>query len=191
MIRLASGFALEFYPVCADADGALDFGTAPNGRRDEIFMIDISPADFPKDLETVRDLLREYVSGLGVDLAFQGFDEELASLPGKYAPPAGRLLIAWSDGRPIGCIALRPLDGRTCEMKRLFVRPEARGARLGRQLAERVIREARDAGYSRMCLDTLPMMASAQSLYRSLGFAPAEPYVFNPVAGTRFLALDL
>ncbi len=156
-------------------------------------MTDIRPADLPTDLESIRALFREYASGLSVDLAFQDFDDELKTLPGKYAPPAGRLLLAWSGERPVGCIALRPLDtpARTCEMKRLYVRPEARGAQLGRLLAERLIREAREAGYSRICLDTLPTMASAQSLYRSLGFVPIEPYVFNPIPGSRFLALDL
>jgi ribosomal protein S18 acetylase RimI-like enzyme len=115
----------------------------------------------------------------------------LAELPGKYQPPAGRLLLAWNGERAVGSIALRPLDADTCEMKRLYVRPEARGEQLGRRLVERLCREAREAGYSRICLDTLPTMVSAQSLYESLGFVPIEPYVFNPIPGTKFLALGL
>jgi ribosomal protein S18 acetylase RimI-like enzyme len=153
--------------------------------------IEIRPADFPRDLEVVRGLFREYRDGLGVDLDFQGFEAELASLPGKYAPPLGRLLVAWRGDEAVGCVALRPIDRVSCEMKRLYVRAEARGEHLGRRLAERICREAREAGYARICLDTLPAMTSAQALYRSLGFVPIEPYVFNPVPGTRFLALDL
>jgi ribosomal protein S18 acetylase RimI-like enzyme len=154
-------------------------------------MTDIRPAAFPRDLDVVRALFREYADGLGVDLAFQGFEEEFASLPGKYAPPKGRLLLAWHGETAVGCIALRPLDATACEMKRLYVRPAARGEQLGRALAERICAEARAAGYARICLDTLPTMAAAQALYRSLGFVPVEPYVFNPIAGTRFLARDL
>lgn len=154
-------------------------------------MTDIRPADLPGDLEVVRALFAEYAGGLGIDLGFQGFEGELAQLPGKYQPPAGRLLLAWNGARAVGSIALRPLDAHTCEMKRLYVRPEARGEQLGRRLAERICQEARDAGYTRICLDTLPRMASAQSLYESLGFVPIEPYVFNPIPGTKFLALDL
>lgn len=154
-------------------------------------MVEIRAADVANDLPVVRELFREYTDSLGVDLAFQGFEAELAALPGKYAPPAGRLLLAWRDAAPLGCVALRPLGAGDCEMKRLYVRPQARGERLGRQLAQRVCAEARSAGYARICLDTLPSMASAQALYRSLGFVPIEPYVFNPIAGTQFLALDL
>lgn len=154
-------------------------------------MTEIRPAQLPADLDPVRALFREYAASLGVDLAFQGFDEELATLPGKYAPPAGRLLLAWAGTTPVGCVALRALDAATCEMKRLYVRPAARGGQLGRTLAGRICREARDAGYARICLDTLPTMTAAQTLYRSLGFVPIEPYVFNPIAGTQFLALDL
>ena len=154
-------------------------------------MMAIRPASFPAELDLVRELFLEYADGLGVDLCFQGFDAELAGLPGKYEPPAGRLLLAWKDNQAVGCVALRPLDGGNCEMKRLYVRPEARGESLGRQLVEQVCIEARQAGYSRICLDTLPTMASAQSLYQSLGFVAVEPYVFNPIQGTRFLALDL
>jgi ribosomal protein S18 acetylase RimI-like enzyme len=154
-------------------------------------MTEIRPADLPRDLAVVRELFREYADSLGVDLEFQGFEAELASLPGKYAPPEGRLLLAWSGDDPVGCVALRPLDGKTCEMKRLYVRPRARGEKLGRRLTQRICQEALEAGYSRICLDTLSTMISAQALYRSLGFFPIEPYVFNPLAGAQFLARDL
>jgi ribosomal protein S18 acetylase RimI-like enzyme len=154
-------------------------------------IIDLRPADFPRDVETVRDLFREYADSLGVDLEFQDFAAEVAALPGKYAPPAGRLLLAWRGKEALGCIGLRPLDLNTCEMKRLYVRPEARGEQLGRRLVERLCAEAREAGYTRICLDTLPAMGTAQALYRSLGFQAIEPYVFNPIPGTQFLALDL
>ncbi len=154
-------------------------------------MTEIRPALLPRDLDVVRGLFREYAASLGVDLGFQDFDAELAGLPGKYAPPAGRLLLAWNAAQALGCVALRPLDAGGCEMRRLYVRPQARGEGLGRQLAERICREARAAGYARICLDTLPAMAAAQSLYRGLGFVAVEPYVFNPIPGARFLALDL
>jgi len=154
-------------------------------------MIDIRNAEFPKDAGEVNQLFREYADSLGVDLGFQNFDDELTSLPGKYAPPGGRLLLAWKGDEVLGCIAMRPLQGTTCEMKRLYVRPQARGMQLGRKLAARLCDEARIAGYARICLDTLPSMAPAQSLYRSMGFEPIAPYVFNPIEGTRFLALAL
>ncbi|MET0619720.1 MAG: GNAT family N-acetyltransferase [Thermoanaerobaculia bacterium] len=154
-------------------------------------MIEIRYAQIPRDLEVVRGLFQEYVDSLAIDLYFQELDQELASLPGKYSPPGGRLLLAWRGDEAVGCIALRPIDASTCEMKRLYVRPDARGEQLGRRLAERICREAKDAGYTRICLDTLPSMAAAQKLYQSLGFVPIEPYVFNPVPGTKFLGLDL
>lgn len=154
-------------------------------------MIDIRPAQLPRELAEVRSLFREYVTGLGIDLEFQDFEAEIAGLPGKYATPRGRLLLAWSETEVVGCVALRPLDETSCEMKRLYVRPQARGEQLGRRLAERICDEARAAGYSKICLDTLPTMASAQKLYQSLGFKSIEPYVFNPIAETKFLALDL
>jgi len=153
--------------------------------------IDIRLARFPQDLATVRSLFREYADGLGIDLDFQGFEAEMAALPGKYAAPMGRVLLAWHDAEAVGCVALRPIDATSCEMKRLYVRQQARGEQLGRRLAERVTEEARSAGYLRICLDTLPTMASAQKLYHRLGFRPIEPYVFNPIPGTQFLALDL
>jgi ribosomal protein S18 acetylase RimI-like enzyme len=154
-------------------------------------MIEIRPADLPRELDATRALLREYADGLGVDLCFQDFEAELAALPGKYAPPRGRLLLAWRGDELLGCVALRPVDARDGEMKRLYVRPQARGEGLGRRLAQRIVDEARAAGYARLCLDTLPTMTGAQALYAALGFVPVAPYVFNPVPGTRFLALAL
>ncbi len=154
-------------------------------------MIEIRAADPAADLPVVRRLFREYADGLGVDLCFQDFEAELASLPGKYAPPRGRLLLGWDGGDALGCVALRPIDGNVCEMKRLYVRPGARGLRLGRLLVERLLAEARGIGYRRICLDTLPTMLPAQRLYESLGFEPIEPYVHNPIPGARFLGLNL
>jgi GNAT superfamily N-acetyltransferase len=154
-------------------------------------MIEIRPAEFPRDLDVVRGLFREYADGLGIDLCFQGFEEELAGLPGKYAPPGGRILLAWAGELPMGCVALRPVEGGACEMKRLYVRPAARGTRLGRSLAERIRMEARAAGYARLCLDTLPSMGAAIALYTALGFKPIAPYVYNPIPGALFLGLDL
>jgi ribosomal protein S18 acetylase RimI-like enzyme len=139
----------------------------------------------------VRALFGEYAASLGFDLSFQGFERELRELPGDYAPPRGGLLVARAGGEPAGCAALRPLDGETCEMKRLYVRPEFRGAGVGRALAEAVVEAARRAGYRRMRLDTVPSMQAARALYRTIGFREIEPYRFNPVPGTAFMELDL
>jgi ribosomal protein S18 acetylase RimI-like enzyme len=153
--------------------------------------IDIRAAEVPRELDIVRRLFREYAESLSTDLCFQNFEAELVGLPGKYDPPGGRLLLAWSGSDAVGCVALRAVKGSACEMKRLYVQPRARGQKLGRRLVERICQEGRDAGYSRICLDTLPSMAEAIRLYRMMGFKEMEPYVFNPVPGAIFLALDL
>ncbi|HYI72862.1 MAG TPA: GNAT family N-acetyltransferase [Skermanella sp.] len=153
----------------------------------------IVPAMFAADLDVVKRLFNAYASALGIDLSYQGFEEELAGLPGKYAPPSGALLIARNmDGEPLGCVALRPLDdaGR-CEMKRLYVSPRARGLGLGKALVDAVIAEATRIGHREMRLDTLPTMGEAIALYRKAGFQPIDPYYETPVAGTIFMARAL
>ena len=142
-------------------------------------------------LNEVKGLFREYAASLEVDLCFQRFGEELSSLPGRYAPPDGRLYLALIDGQSAGCIALRRLDEETCEMKRLYVRGDARGLGLGRLLAEQIISDARALGYRQIRLDTLPSMRSAQSLYQRLGFTDIPPYCENPVPGARYMGLTL
>jgi GNAT superfamily N-acetyltransferase len=144
-----------------------------------------------QDIDVVREVFREYAASLGFDLEFQGFSEELATLPGHYAPPEGRLLLAWEGEEAAGCVALRPIEPGISEMKRLYVRPAYRGAGLGRRLAERIVQEAWDAGYGRMRLDTLPAMAGARALYQALGFRPIPPYRANPIDGAVFLELTL
>lgn len=154
-------------------------------------MAAIVDATFPDDLAIVRTLLREYAASLPVDLDFQDFETEVAMLPGKYARPQGCFLLAREGDDVLGCIGMRPLADTDCEMKRLYVRPEARGRDLGRQFVAHLIEEARKAGYTRMLLDTLPTMSNAQRLYASMGFVPTSPYVFNPVQGTQFMVLQL
>lgn len=142
-------------------------------------------------LPAVRALLEEYAASLPFALDFQGFPDEIERLPGAYTPPRGRLLLALVGGEPVGCVALRPLDARTAELKRLYVRPQARGSGAGRRLTEAAVAAARDAGYARVVLDTVPGMEPAQALYRSLGFADTAPYRFNPVEGASYLELRL
>jgi putative acetyltransferase len=141
--------------------------------------------------DDVRALFREYADSLGVDLAFQRFEQELAALPGEYAPPRGRLLVGMVDGAAEACVALRPFGARDCELKRLYVRERARRAGLGRLLACAAIDAAGELGYERVLLDTLPTMGAARNLYRSLGFEEVEPYRYNPVPGTSFMALRI
>lgn len=154
-------------------------------------MLTIRQAVFPTDLQDVISIFREYVSSPTVSLDFQEYEAEFADLPGKYAAPEGRLLLVQEAGAVLGCAALRRIDESTCEMKRVYVRPGARGRNLGRLLVEAILREAKLAGYARICLDVLPEFTAAQQLYEAMGFVPAEPVSFNPVPGTKFLALSL
>jgi len=155
----------------------------------QLTLINVSSAP---ELQSARQLFEEYAAGLGFSLCFQNFDQELASLPGKYSPPSGRLLLAYSNEQLAGCIALRQLDAERCEMKRLFVRSEFRGDGLGRVLVGAIIDEARILGYKRMLLDTIPgKMDKAIELYEAIGFIDIEPYYDNPVEGARFMELEL
>src|SRR5579859_2476220 len=156
-------------------------------------MLSILHAEGPEHVAIARQMIEEYAAWLEFKLCFQGFEEEMRSMPGKYAPPAGRLLLAFWDERPAGVIALRPLEEPgLCEMKRLYVRPEYRGHKIGRLLAERVIREAAEIGYSRMRLDTVAgKMDSAIAMYRELGFKETDPYYQTPVGHTLFMELAL
>ena len=154
-------------------------------------MLIIRQALFPTEREEVISIFREYVSSPTVNLGFQDYEAEFAGLPGKYEAPQGRLLLAREGDTVLGCAALRSVDESTCEMKRVYVRPAARGRNLGRLLVEAILSEAKLAGYSRICLDVLPEFTAAQALYESMGFEHAEPVSFNPVPGTKFLALAL
>jgi putative acetyltransferase len=182
-------------------------------------VVSLTASPGEEQLEQVRRLFRQYADSLGFDLGFQGFEQELAGLPGDYAPPRGRLLLAYAPGEreaaglpaapaatggsgplggaqpagpmPAGCVALRPLEADVCEMKRLYVLPGFRGRGLGRLLAERIIGEARLAAYRRMRLDTIAWMEEAFGLYRSLGFRDIPPYRYNPIPDTRYLEKDL
>jgi ribosomal protein S18 acetylase RimI-like enzyme len=143
------------------------------------------------EIEAVRRLFREYEAFLDVDLGFQNFDVEFAGLPGKYARPDGDLLIGLDGDRILGCVAVRRLDDHVCEMKRLYVRPEARGTGLGRRLAEQIIEIARELGYSLMRLDTLDRLTEAMDLYETLGFRRTAPYYENPLQGVVYWELSL
>ncbi|HSS45183.1 MAG TPA: GNAT family N-acetyltransferase [Thermoanaerobaculia bacterium] len=154
-------------------------------------MILCENVKIPREIELVRTLFREYQQTLGIDLCFQNFEQELARLPGDYAPPSGRLLLASSDHEIAGCVALRKIEEDVCEMKRLYVRNAFRGQGVGRKLAEAILGEARRIGYRKMRLDTMPSMRAAIPLYRSLGFSEIAPYRVNPVEGALFMEKDL
>lgn len=151
----------------------------------------ICQAAAPQEIAIARELFEEYAAWLDIDLCFQGFAAELADLPGAYAPPRGRLYLAFADGEPGGCIALRPLEGNNCEMKRLFVRPALRGRGIGKCLAERLVEDARAIGYKAMRLDTLPFMHGAIGLYEALGFERRAAYYETPLKETIFMELEL
>ena len=155
-------------------------------------MIEIIEARTDGQLAQVKKLFLEYAESLGFSLCFQSFDEELASLPGMYAPPEGRLLIAYLDGEAVGCAALHKLEDGICEMKRLYVRPSARGLGIGKKLSEQIVSEARLIGCRRMRLDTIAtQMPAAVALYRAQGFREIEPYRENPIPGALYMELDL
>ncbi len=155
-------------------------------------MIEIVQAETPEQIEEARRLFREYEKWLDIDLCFQGFEEELATLPGKYAAPSGRLFLAQVEKQFAGCVALRQIDDGICEMKRLFVRDIFRGLNLGKILIEKLVGEARLIGYEKMRLDTLPdRMPQAVKLYKTLGFYEISPYYRNPHYETLFLEFDL
>lgn len=152
----------------------------------------LSQAESPAQIAQARDLFLEYAQSLGFSLCFQNFDKELATLPGDYAPPEGRLLLAECEGQLAGCVALHKLEDGICEMKRLYLRPQFRGKGLGRVLADRIIAEARHLGYRRMRLDTVePVMKDAVAMYRRIGFKEIDAYRPNPNPGTLYMELEL
>lgn len=149
-------------------------------------------AETPSEIEQVRELFLEYEQALGISLCFQGFDNELASLPGKYAPPSGRLLLGVYAGALAGCVALHALDPKIGEMKRLYLRPAFRGKGLGQAMVDAVVAESRAIGYRRLRLDTIePLMKDAVSMYRRMGFREIAPYCANPCQGALYMELDI
>ena len=154
-------------------------------------MVTIEPARFPAHLNEVRGIFREYAGTLGIDLCFQGFEEELAGLPGRYAEPGGCVLLAWDGGQVVGCGAVRPSEPGMAEMKRLYVRPAGRRLGMGRRLADQLCGYAREAGYRSIRLDTLATMTEAIRLYESMGFREIAPYIFNPSPDERYMGLNL
>jgi ribosomal protein S18 acetylase RimI-like enzyme len=166
-------------------------GVGRERRQECCRFMRIETVESLESIGLVRDLFLEYSKSLDVDLCFQGFAEELATLPGDYAGPTGRLLLVFEELQAAGCGALRRIDDEVCEMKRLYVRPAFRGKGAGRELIDALIRAAREVGYKRVRLDTLPSMTRAMEIYRSLGFREIAPYRVNPVPGASFLELDL
>jgi ribosomal protein S18 acetylase RimI-like enzyme len=168
------------------ADGVVEGGkTKGSGLK-------LSQAASAAEIAAVRELFLEYAQTLGFSLCFQSFDQELATLPGEYAPPHGRLLLAEVDGAAAGCVAMHELEPGVCEMKRLYLRPAFRGKGLGRVLVEAILREARELRYRRIRLDTVePVMKDAVAMYRKLGFKEIAPYRENPIAGALYMELEL
>ena len=157
------------------------------GGMEDTGLIQVVRAVDTRSVAIVRELFREYADSLDFSLDFQDFEREVRGLPGEYAAPQGALLLAWVEGDAAGCVGVRPIDPTTCEMKRLYVRPEFRVRGVGRVLAERAVEEGRNQGYERMRLDTVPSLRAAITLYRSMGFTDIAPYRENPVPGALFL----
>ena len=167
-------------------------GDSGASRRSADKVFSIRQAESAPDIAEARELFLEYAKSLGFSLCFQNFDQELAGLPGDYAPPDGRLLLAQLEGEVAGCVAMHKLQADTCEMKRLYLRPKFRGRGLGRTLAETIIGEARKIGYKFMRLDTVePVMKDAVEMYRRLGFREIAAYRVNPMPGTLYMELEL
>jgi putative acetyltransferase len=167
-------------------------GAPPEESRRVVKGFSIVQAESQAQIAQARELFLEYAQSLGFSLCFQNFDKELAGLPGDYAPPEGRLLLAEYDGHLAGCVALHKLEPGICEMKRLYLRPQFRGESLGRSLAEHIIAQARQIGYERMRLDTVePVMKDAVAMYRKLGFKEIAAYCANPIAGALYMELRL
>jgi GNAT superfamily N-acetyltransferase len=155
------------------------------------FSLELINTPHHPQLAALRELLLEYQRWLGIDLCFQDFEREMAELPGAYAPPDGRLYLAWVGSKLAGCIALRRHDEQSGEIKRLYLRPTYQGQGLGKLLAQHIIADARQIGYQRLMLDTLPIMQTAQAMYAKLGFQETQAYIFNPVEGVKYMALAL
>jgi ribosomal protein S18 acetylase RimI-like enzyme len=186
-VKLYDNCAAVKYQIRAKYQYRQEFQLCSN--RNEMLILQ---AETESQIAETRTLFREYETWLGLDLCFQGFEEELRGLPGKYAPPDGRLLLAYSGGKLAGCVAMRKLGSGICEMKRLFVRDAFRGRRIGNELIGKIIEEARAAHYRQMRLDTYPeKMGKAADLYRSYGFREIAAYYDNPHEGVLFMELDL
>jgi putative acetyltransferase len=169
-----------------------EFSSSALSAFSAVQAFDFLQAESPDQIAAIRELFLEYAQSLGFSLCFESFDQELAALPGDYAPPAGRLVLATNHGQPAGCVALHKLTPEICEMKRLYVRPQFRGKGLGRELTEKIIAEARQLGYKKLRLDTFePIMKKAVAMYRQLGFREIPPYRQNPIEGALYMELEL
>jgi putative acetyltransferase len=174
------------------SEHAVDSGSSMSLESSVVRDFVLAQAESETQIAHARELFLEYAQSLGFSLCFQSFDQELATLPGHYAPPEGRLLLAMYEGQVAGCVALHKLETGICEMKRLYLRPQFRGMKLGRVLVGRIIAEARQIGYQRMRLDTVePVMKDAVAMYRQIGFREIPPYCANPIAGALYMELDL
>lgn len=160
-------------------------------EREMTYRLMVNNIEQRDNLANIKELFIEYAESLGVDLSFQGFEDELNNLPGKYAEPEGCIILASVEDAPAGCVALRKINNEICEMKRLYVKSQFRSLGLGKKLANSIIEKARELGYDYVRLDTLPTMKRAQEMYREMGFYEIEPYIYNPVEGTKYLEKKL